>query len=817
MDFCVATHHGLIGGYKKPNEITSHFRKELMLDGDINYYNEQYSINDGLSNNLINRIQKYELRMSKFDKKEPLFYEGTATISRAMLIMADHVVSTYSKPGKYELYANTLDDSSLNQDLNYHLQTVGETASFYMFSLFNNLSLPPLSPQTITNILTPSFNPKFEWQDVGAKETYKLSDKRGSLIFNCADTGMGKTKSNLKIAASLSPNPRVTIVLNLRSLTLQTGTAYKKELKPNELSVVQGNKYVETLYNKDLQNKEMDTDGNTFQEEYDIAFEYDTIIPQWMESFCSMKTERKKLLSPPVLVSTIDYIINAGNPDKQGNHVASLLRIASSDLILDEVDSYEPNQLTAICHCIELAAMFNRNVICSSATINIKTATMIYIAYNRGKQINSSFYNRTDNVNIAFIDNSQKNIIGECNNKDAFKNMFNEFVTGKYANYDTTITPRLANIIDSGNTIEQLYHNINSQILNFHESFKCTIYDKTISLGLIRISNITPAIELARFLSTQKNTDICYKICCYHSNHTLIQRHAIEKQLDLILNKNTDDWKDHIYQHTKDISHTNICFIVIATPVEEIGRDHQFEWGIFEPSSMQSLVQVSGRIQRHTNTHTNIPNIAILNRNINDINNKNFIFIQPGYQIADQYNQKTHTKTQMLDLLKTKHNTNIKYGSPIQIYSGLRNSTDPCEFSIEDDKSIGYQLIEPYTVFFEKFKTVDKYQFNKYILREKSHNINIIWYHTENDELSYKLKLFNLNTKNHPDRNDMVYVDARVKTDWLVLTYTQSKELCKQYKIPLSEGLTVSILGNNADEYCHDYSFGFYKLKAEDY
>jgi CRISPR-associated endonuclease/helicase Cas3 len=40
-------------------------------------------------------------------------------------------------------------------------------------------------------------------------------------------------------------------------------------------------------------------------------------------------------------------------------------------------------------------------------------------------------------------------------------------------------------------------------------------------------------------------------------------------------------------------------FIVLGSPVTEVGRDHDYDWAIVEPSSVRSLIQLAGRIRRH--------------------------------------------------------------------------------------------------------------------------------------------------------------------------------------------------------------------------
>lgn len=83
------------------------------------------------------------------------------------------------------------------------------------------------------------------------------------------------------------------------------------------------------------------------------------------------------------MVSTIDYLIAAGEPHRQGHHVKALLRIMSSDLILDEIDGYEPKSLIAVLRLVQLAAMYGRHVICSSAALSATVADSITALLNQ--------------------------------------------------------------------------------------------------------------------------------------------------------------------------------------------------------------------------------------------------------------------------------------------------------------------------------------------------------------------------------------------------------------------------------------------------
>jgi len=55
--------------------------------------------------------------------------------------------------------------------------------------------------------------------------------------------------------------------------------------------------------------------------------------------------------------------------------------------------------------------------------------------------------------------------------------------------------------------------------------------------------------------------------------------------------------------------------VVLATSVAEVGRDHDYDWAIAEPSSMRSIIQIAGRIQRHRKQAPEIENLYILAKN----------------------------------------------------------------------------------------------------------------------------------------------------------------------------------------------------------
>ena len=87
----------------------------------------------------------------------------------------------------------------------------------------------------------------------------------------------------------------------------------------------------------------------------------------------------------------------------------------------------------------------------------------------------------------------------------------------------------------------------------------------------------------------------------------------------------------------------NHVFVVLASPVCEVGRDWDASWAIAEPSSMRSLIQLAGRVQRHRNKPCTSPNIFIFDTNLRHFespkgkdNQAAAAFVHPGFEADKQ-------------------------------------------------------------------------------------------------------------------------------------------------------------------------------------
>jgi CRISPR-associated endonuclease/helicase Cas3 len=145
-------------------------------------------------------------------------------------------------------------------------------------------------------------------------------------------------------------------------------------------------------------------------------------------------------------------------------------------------------------------------------------------------------------------------------------------------------------------------------------------------------------------------------LCVYHSQFPLLIRSNIELQLDQALNRR---WPDRsqtepvfdlpdVRQRIDAYAELDHVFIVLGSPVTEVGRDHDYDWAIVEPSSMRSLIQLAGRIRRHRDGECTTPNLLVFDTNFAHFRKPGKpAFCRPGFENIE-FPLDTHSMTQLL-------------------------------------------------------------------------------------------------------------------------------------------------------------------------
>ena len=685
--FCIATHHrlfekGTAGNHvrdKSPYEIA---KAEGRDDSDI----------AKLANKIVTRINN----LSSKSSTDPMYWTGVTQLARAALILADHKVSAdKSKPydGKETdtaLFANTTKTDSgkmiYNQTLANHLSSVGNEAA-RMVKNMAALDAPSLQPESIDRLIAHAIERQYEWQNIAASH---LTPGVPTLVLNIAATGAGKTRMNARAAAVLAGDKplRLTTVLNLRTLTLQTGDSYKKDLgiADDELSVVIGSATTVKLHEYescDITEKENNESGEF--DGYVVANGSQVFnMPEWLKPISEKNKSAAAVLMSPVLVSTIDYVISAGDPRKQSTHAIALLRLMHSDLIIDEVDGYEPKALSAVLRLIRLSAMFGRNVIVSSGTLPDIIAQYVWDSYQSGRKIYNAMNGTSDPFECVIFDDSVTPSITKTADVGQFGETYKNHIAAMMEAVAQKPISKKAEILKFEKSLDGIYGAIKSAVNAMHDRHVWGDDKGKISIGLVRIANIHSAIAVAKMLVLEPDTFVC----CYHSRHFMIQRYQIEKRLDELLNRKGGD------QHILKDGEIRSCIeksigrsariIVVATPVEEVGRDHDFDWTIIEPSSTQSIVQTAGRVNRHRQDSVSEPNVAILQFNFKEVERKGCkaVFTRPGFENYDNSTHPDHDMRSLID--EPKINTRLD--------SSLRFDTASHKFSEYDTNSISESL-----------------------------------------------------------------------------------------------------------------------------
>ena len=450
---------------------------------------------------------------------------------------------------------------------------------------------------------------------------------------------------------------RFILALGLRTLTLQTGDEYRDRigLGKDDLAVLIGSRAVMELHDKSrVENHEQNKSvtGSESQEEtlLDNELHFEHELPEGDLKTVLSSEKNRKFLFAPVLSCTIDHLMAATETKRGGRYILPSLRLMSSDLVIDEIDDFTGTDLIAIGRLIHLVGMLGRKVMISSATIPPDLAEGYYNAYQAGWRIFARMRDYSATVGCAWVDEFTTQIENaECT--EDYKLQHQDFIDKRIKELEKQPVKRKANIVpcepdsDTRDREEAILHSafsiIQRSILDKHKQHHIIEAQsgKRVSFGVVRVANITPCVELTRYLLDADWTDgVEIRAMAYHSQQILLMRSEQEKHLDEVLKRNKDE--QYIFEnntviknHLKNINSKDVIFILVATSVEEVGRDHDFDWAVVEPSSFRSIIQLAGRVLRHREKVTTTSNIALLQYNLKGMLCKDGpVFCRPGYE-----------------------------------------------------------------------------------------------------------------------------------------------------------------------------------------
>ncbi|MDR2050930.1 MAG: type I-F CRISPR-associated helicase Cas3f [Deltaproteobacteria bacterium] len=624
-------------------------------------------------------------------------------LARLALMLGDHTYSALGDPrarlrGSPEcgLYANTDKAGRKNQKLDEHLLGVEKYSRAVARSLPHiAAALPAL--EGCRELKKPSGLEKFRWQDKAAGLAEKIrqdSAGQGVFIVNMASTGCGKTLANARFMYALADPARglrCSFALGLRALTRQTGREYRERLHLDKtaVAILAGGLAAQELrtqigvrlaegdriagQERVAVQEEEDT-GSASAREYallaedlhvlsDVGPEDDVLLQKFLPAGDSRGRE---LLSAPILCCTVDHLTPATESLRGGRQILPMLRLLSGDLVLDELDDYDLEDLPALTRLIYWAGLCGCRVLISSATLPPSLTQGMFAAYCRGRghwQLNRG-ERPLENppVSCVWLDEFHQTE-QKCADPGAFSAGHQAFVEKRRVCLEKQTPRRKAELralvlTEPG---PKRYESFAGQILEaalaLHERYHALDprSGKKVSFGLARMANIAPLFETALALYSLKIPPRLHvHLCVYHSQFPLLLRSAIEERLDSALNRHEPAAVFSLPEIRTCLDNPALSgvpdhiFMVLGSPVTEVGRDHDYDWAVVEPSSLRSLIQLAGRVSRHREPDCSLPNIIVFDRNLKSLDASGEpAYCRPGFESKD-HKLRTHS---LYDLL----------------------------------------------------------------------------------------------------------------------------------------------------------------------
>ncbi|WP_287953018.1 type I-F CRISPR-associated helicase Cas3f [Diaphorobacter sp.] len=616
-------------------------------------------------------------------------------VARLCLMLADHHYSSLTDPAAraphlskdYPLYANTRSNHYpnnscsrlmdkrqsplLNQTLDEHLLGVQAHATLVARSLPSlTHSLPALKNHK--PLKKRSADPRFAWQDKAADLAASVRARavpQGAFIVNMASTGCGKTLGNARVMNALADPAtglRCAFAMGLRTLTLQTGRVFQNDLQlcDEQLAIQVGGAASRALF--DYWEQQAEATGSASSQA--LLDEAGTVLYEGNDQHPLLQrltddAKARALIAAPLLVCTVDHLTPATESLRGGRQIAPMLRLLTSDLVLDEPDDFDMADLPALTRLVHWAGLLGSRVLLSSATLPPALVEGLFLAYRAGRAVyqrhRSERPSEPANICCLWIDEFHQTT-QDCADGPAFRDAHTQYVHKRVAKLQRAQVRRLAQIAplpDTWHGMQEAERRkdftrlVLEQAWQLHQqphNHSTDASGKRVSLGLIRMANIAPlydvalAMYAADALPSELQGQVRIHLCVYHSQFPLLLRSAIEQQLDTLLNrrgaKDGHDPALHrpalralIDAHPEP----HHLFIVLGSPVTEVGRDHDYDWAVVEPSSMRSLIQLAGRVRRHRPGAIGGVNMVVLDSNLRHYNKPDKpAYEKPGFETA---------------------------------------------------------------------------------------------------------------------------------------------------------------------------------------
>jgi len=600
---------------------------------------------------------------------------GLDVFLRAALMMGDHLGSSQKKPShqradRADHLANTIHEERSDRlqpadSLNQHVRRV-HSAARHAVDLFERYAngFPALDEGEIpADIAFPvaSEDPRFQWQAEASAAARALCEASEGGFFAClmAGTGTGKTRGAPTILAGAALGDtrperryfRLSLGLGLRVLATQSAREYVSELgfSDQDVSVIVGQAPLAFARGEDREignetgseslieipdwlKVEMTTGGIPepgSEREADwlrtLSLDTGKGLPAFCERFLEAAGPRadagRRLLAPPIVVGTIDHLMGVASP-VNSRYLVQSLRVATADLILDEIDQFDGEDIAAIGRLVYQTGAAGRRVIVMSATLTRDVANALHAAYREGWSQFATAHGLADHVNLLVASDAP----GSCRTNtrgESLEEMIKRSTDKTLQNLAMTTPARRAEVLPACYGWQDLIDQIDDACHHLHDLNAIDLDGFKVSFGMIRLTRITHTAALAAQLSSGEISGRLRETLCLHSQFPRLHRDWIETRLKRALTRKGDDHHtglrslchtEGIFERASNAGTRNIEIVLVTSPVIETGNDLDFDWAILDPISTRSIIQTAGRVWRHRPVIGNQTNVLILGR-----------------------------------------------------------------------------------------------------------------------------------------------------------------------------------------------------------
>lgn len=593
---------------------------------------------------------------------------ASAIYARTALILGDHKASAIGNtrfpadgvvPDASLPYANTNGMTrALAEALPPHLLRVHretDRATQVIFSMSDEF--PGLSRDEIPDGISQPRADKasrFRWQvDAGRavrKTMSSLPAEAGFFGIVNAGTGAGKTRAAPIIMSAANANAERDLRLNmctgLRSLTLQAGVEYRRDMNfgNEDVSVVIGDKlsmemFEETQKAETSRPRSCDLGTEAGPLDEPITVQLDMSFPTRPLPVLAMRLAGREMSDPnvsmlaaPILVSTIDTLMGAADATR-GNHVLKTLRVATADTVIDEIDNFGNEDIVAISRLVFLSAAFGRKVLISSATVTPEIARSLHAAYQAGWKVFEHTRGRHIPFAVGWFSNTARPVCSVLDGIASFTDTHRSFTDDMVAELLKQSPRRKLRVSDMSAVKDSnsFFRHVNKEILTEHSNNHIIddVTGRRVSIGVVRWSNVAPSMMHAcSLLEDGLGDDVDVFVIPYNGTLLPVVRHELEKVINSMLRRKLEGGRDPILrnEHVRRVldgsTKKDVVIVVVTTSMEEVGRDHDFDWCVVEPGSARGVVQMVGRVLRHREIAIKSTNVCVLQRCFRDMRNE---------------------------------------------------------------------------------------------------------------------------------------------------------------------------------------------------